>query len=357
MDKISRLLIALLRSGLFKHPLHIEEFSSLSNKEWQQLYAMSARQGVIAIVYDALSMFDLLRLIPINVKLQWALSVDVIEKRYAIHLASARQLCDIWHSSGIKTVVLKGFSLSQYYPVPNHRECGDFDCYLLGGKYEDGNHIAEKNGAKIDRGWYKHSQIYFRGVMVENHQYLVTTRKGKSAKALNTLLADMLHNDLDVIDGTKMLVPSPMFNALFITYHSFSHFISEGITLRHICDWACFMSAEQKTIDWEEFYQLCEKYKFDRFVDVSNAIITRLLGVEILNESIVCESPYLDKVLHDILYEDAKVFNQGKDKWKKRAKLISNIYAYRWKHRDIGRSSSLQYLMTMILGFLFRREN
>lgn len=356
MNKVCEILFCSLRSALFGGEVDREMYRGLSAEEWKSLFRLSAQQGVLAIVYDVVSQLPEECQPPRDVRLQWALSVEAIEQRYIRQFIGAKTLSDKWSESGIKTVVFKGFSLSKYYPTPNHRECGDFDCYLLDGKYEEGNVLAEQYGAKVNREWYKHSQIFYRGMMAENHNFLVTTRKGKSSKELNAILKEKLQGDLQTLEGTTILLPTNGFTALFVTYHSFAHFISEGITLRHLCDWACFMKAEQNNFEWDSFYALCRRFKFDRFVDVSNEIITKHLGVTLQNKTIVCESPYTNKVLQDILMDDAKVFSSGKGKWHNRVKLIKNIFSYRWKHKDIAQSSSLIYFLRLTLGYLFKRE-
>ena len=355
MSSIYYLLLYILKSTLKAVPIQTDKFVALSADEWQILYKISAKQGVLAIVYDVISQLPANCQPPRNIKLKWALGAEAIENRYKIQFLGASRLSELWSNEGIKTVVIKGFSLSKYYPVPNHRECGDFDCYLLGGKYEEGNVIAERNGAKVNREWYKHSQIFYRGMMAENHNYLVTTRKGRYAKVLNDVLIDRI-GELIPLDDTNILLPSADFTALFVTYHSFAHFISEGITLRHLCDWACFLKAEQHNFNWDEFYELCKRFKFDRFVDLSNEIVTKYFEVELDDKSIICESPYTNRVLNNILYEDSKVFSSGKGRWHNRLKLIKNMFSYRWKHRDIAQSSSVRYFWNVVSGYLLKKE-
>lgn len=356
LDTLSSLLITTLSSALFGQNIRQELYENLSTEQWKKLFQLSAQQGVLAIVYDVVSQLPTECQPPRNINIQWALSVEAIEKRYQQQLRGAKWLSELWLESGIKTVVIKGFSLSKYYPVPHHRECGDFDCFLLDGRYEDGNVIAERNGATVNREWYKHSQIYCRGIMAENHNYLVTTRKGKSAKELNDILVELLNEEMQTIEGTSIYLPPTSFTALFVTYHSFAHFISEGITLRHLYDWACFIKSEQDNIDWGEFYALCKKFKFDRFVDVSNEIIAKYFGVYLNDKSIIYESPYTERVMNDILYGSAKIYSSGKGKWHNRIKLIKNMFSFGWKHKYIARSSNLEYFWTVVIGYLFKRE-
>lgn len=355
MKKTHEILITLLQSAIMRRALPADFTLELSAEQWHELFKLSAKQGVLAIIYDVISQLPRTSQPPRELHLRWAISTDAIEKRYYRQLENAKALSDIWHSEGIKTLILKGFSLSRYYPTPHHRECGDFDCYLF-DKYEEGNIVAEREGAKVNREWYKHSQISFRKTMVENHQYLVTTRKGDDAKSLNDTLIGLIGEEPIPLEDSCILVPSCEFIALFITYHSFSHFVSEGINLRHVCDWICFMSAEQDNFDWNEFYALCRKYKFDRFVDAINAIAAEQFGFEFNNPDIVKSSLYAERMLQDILFEDAKIYNSNTSKWHKRLKLISNIYSYAWKHRDIGQSSNLRYLWDLVYGFITKRD-
>jgi hypothetical protein len=349
------ILFASLRVALFGETLSDSTFAGLSDEQWSELSTLAARQGVLGIVYDVVSELPKEQQPPRNLNIRWALSTDTIENRYRLQFDNARLLADLWAANNIKTLVLKGFSLSRYYPIPEHRECGDFDCYLF-GKYEEGNRIAAENGAEVNTDWYKHSQIYFRGTLIENHLHLVTTRIGKQAKQLNRILVDALPTDLNRITDTNILLPSPLFNALFVTYHSFSHFVSESITLRHICDWTFFMRAEQNNFDWDEFYTLCRQFKFDRFVDVSNEIATRYFGLEINNPDIIKKSQYTDRVLNSILYDDSKIFCRGKGKWHNRLKAISNMFQYRWKYTDIARSNNMYYLWNTVWGFISKRD-
>ena len=355
MKTTHEILITLLRSAILRRDLP-EDFSlELTAEQWHELFKLSAKQGVLAIVYDVISQLPSTSQPPRELNLRWAISVDAIEQRYYKQLDNAKELSRIWHNEGIRTLILKGFSLSRYYPTPHHRECGDFDCYLF-DKYEEGNLVAEREGAKVNREWYKHSQISFRKTMTENHQYLVTTRKGNDAKSLNDTLIGLIGENLATIDDSCILIPSCEFIALFITYHSFSHFVSEGINLRHICDWIGFMNAEQENFDWSKFYALCRKYKFDRFVDAFNAIAAEHFHFEFHNPDIVTSSPYAERMLQDMIFEDAKIYNSRKGKWHKRLKLITNIYAYAWKHRDIAQSSNLRYLWDLVYGFITKRD-
>ena len=130
---------------------------------WQAVYAMARKQGVLAVAFDGLSKIfehdkEFAKAFPLSLKLQWINATCSIEQRYENSKAVCSELVDRWAEQNIKTLCLKGLAFSTYYPQPNHRECGDFDCYLY-DDYDKGNAIAKQLGAKVDDEWYKHSEI------------------------------------------------------------------------------------------------------------------------------------------------------------------------------------------------------
>ena len=129
-------------------------------------------------------------------------------------------------------MVFKGQASGTMYPQPQHRSPGDIDCYLF-EDYVRGNDIAREAGAKVDEGWYKHSQILYKGEMFENHQFFVHTRDGKRGKRLEKELEEALKVDKTQFLPltTNTILPPTQWTAMFLTYHAFAHFISEGLRL------------------------------------------------------------------------------------------------------------------------------
>ena len=302
-----------------------------------------------------------------KLKLQWAFSVEQIEKRYRKQEARARELAAGFEEQGIRVHVLKGLSISDYYPRPEHRECGDLDCFLTldpakshlhpEGAYEAGNLAAEAMGARVKRDYYKHSHIHFKGLMVENHQFCTAIRGREERKAFEKHLQDLLHrSEPHYINGSKLIRPSADFNALFLTVHSFQHFLSEGIKLRHVLDWALLLKAEQEQIDWKEFYAWCDRMHFTKFVHALTAIAVEYLGLEIRCREIVCESPYKDRVLDDILYYGRSIFNTKGSTWQKRVALVRSKLRSRWKFSELYGRSAVGELMCAVWGFFTERR-
>jgi len=271
-------------------------------------------------------------------------------------LAVIADIHNLWAQSGLRMMVMKGQAMGPYYPNPKHRCPGDIDCYLFDG-YATGNKTAMTWADIVDEGWYKHSVINYKGETIENHQYFVHTREGEISKSLNQELVYLLNDvKFDFLPGTGALLPPPMFNALFLTYHALAHFLEEGLRLKQVLDWAMFLKHNARKVNWKEYYRLCEKYHFRRFSDVMNDIAVHYLGVQLDNRDITVNSPYTEKVLHSTLLDKDFVFGSGQGKWKNRWHIVKNLFKYRWKYTEIYQYSILRQLWYYAMGFVFKTE-
>lgn len=363
MNKICKILFSALRSGLFGGDVEAERFQGLTAEEWQQLFRMAAQQGVVAIVYDVVSQLPKDCQPPRNIHIQWALSVEAIENRHEMQRKTFALLANLWAEHGIQTIVMKGLAIGTYFPQPAHRECGDLDCFLVkdgsttSDGYEIGNQICEQIGAKVERDYYKNSHIKYRGLMVENHRFYLPVRGGRKVKELELHLEKVaLRDKTSFVPDTKLIVPSADFNALFLTMHGLNHFLSEGIKLRHILDWALLLKAEQNNINWAEFYHWADRLHMTRFADALTAISVKQFGLEITNTAIHTTSPYADRVLEDTLFKSEGLFNKGYSAWKSRFVQVRNKFSYTWKYHKIYQKSVIIELIRSAFAFLFEKN-
>lgn len=368
MNHTAKILLALVQEAMGWANEHNWSEETLV---WGDIFRLAQRQGVLAIVWSAIGkLANEGKLTPKQMpdkalKLQWALSGEKIKNRYNKQRQLAEKLAEAFAEEGIDTYVLKGLAISGYYPIPEYRECGDLDCYLSTTKasgefvcrYDDGNEIAAKIGAKVDIGFYKHSHINYKGLMVENHAFCTAVRGSRDRKALERHLQHLLATKPSKpIEGTHLLRPCADFNALFLTAHSFGHFLTEGIKLRHILDWALLLNAEQNNIDWRSFYEWCDKMHYTKFVDALTAISTEYFGLDIENPLIHTQSDLRDKVLEDIMFGNRSIHNTNASKFKKRLMIIRNRLFGGWKYSELYEKSAVIDTMQMVLAFFFERK-
>lgn len=365
--KTETALLSAVRTALSGQPFERGLFGSLSPDEWAALYGLSAKQGMQAVVYDALngglggdkssSGLD----IPQQAAIRWMLGADSVERNYARQIGVGKSVAEILSVNGIPAPVLKGLAVGTFYPHPEHRECGDIDLYT-GEAHAEVDALMAAHGAEVRDDYYVHSHIFFRGVTIENHRFFNPVRGNRERKALERHFRELMKGETSEIPGTALLVPPPDFNALFLTMHAMKHFIYEGIRLRHVADWAMFLKAEQNNVDWERFFVWTDRMHFTKFAVALTFIAVRHIGFELaapeLSAAISLPSAANDAgmILEDILRSDNSVNDRGYPLWRKRLELVRNAFSSLWKYHRICHKSALAELSKSAFGILFDRN-
>lgn len=359
-------LFALLRLGLAittKEEENLSDFIVLTADKWARIGDLARKQGVLGIMLDGIdklvaTRYGLTRELTTAQKLEWIGEILQIEQRNRQQVVVMNDLACKWKRQGCRVMVMKGQANGVFYPKSEHRNPGDIDCYLF-ENYARGNDIARQEGANVDESWYKHSVINYKGETFENHQYFVHTRDGKRGKRLNQELVEQLKDkseEIKVIPGTVVEMPSVQWTAMFLTYHACAHFISEGLRLKQILDWAMFLKMHQSDVNWGTFYAFCDRNHLRVFAEAMNAIAVQYLNVNLNDNKIFAENPYTDKILHSALYDEDYVFNSGKSGWANRLYLVKNMFHYRWKYKEIYQTSVWKQLWWYASGYLFKTE-
>ncbi len=334
----------------------------IDNDMSEKLFEISVLQGVTAIIFDAMNKIagrkgqNLNELLDEDQILFWIYSVDKIEKHYKFHYLRARHLAELYYRNGIRTIVLKGLAISKDYPIPCHRPCGDLDIFLPDA-YEKGNKIVERKGATVDTSWYRHSHIKYKSLTVENHKFLTLVRGNKKIRGLEKILNNLLYHDLEKIDGTHLECPPPMFTALFLTYHAQRHYLTEGISLRHLCDWAMFIKNHGREVDWQYFNEVCREYGMIHFANAMSTLAGRIIGIELPADYIVpVDEQRTEELKNDILYGMQFLYSANLSKWKKNFQLIKNLRINSRRYKLFADESYMKEIFRLIYGFLFDRN-
>lgn len=363
MERSVETLLQLLTVAINRQPQKIAQAV-----DWDRVLQLAKKQGVRGLAYEALEFLKhtgaICASFPERMTLmQWYAQTAFVEKMTEQHLAMAKEVANMWQQQGIKTIVFKGMAHSRYYPNPNHREFGDFDCYLIdeNGKcaYKQGNDIARGKGLSVDDGWYKHSHITYKRLTIENHQFFTSARRGGTDKLLHLYMVKSIGDGcrLEELNSIGIYVLPIMAEGLFMLYHSLTHFLVEGINLRHFVDWACWIKANQDNVQWRDFYAECKRFRLDGFVDVLNTIAVKYLGVELHDKTIFADSPHAWKTIESAIYDESSIYNRSKGRLYERLHVISNAFKYSWKYRDVAHYSMIRYVWQFIYGFVRRGED
>lgn len=274
------------------------------NVDWGAVVDLAARHGVGAVTMDGLNVLFQAGYIakeqipPIRVRAQWGGLQQYAEQNYDRQQSALRALDRLMEGKPSKALVFKGISLSLYFPVAKHRECCDIDMYAMNGCYDELEACLLNDGGRVDHHDSKHASIKYKNAWVELHHYFLSSFVSPKLKRMNAVLENLL-TESDVLPGYNNIYrPSKEFDILFVLIHAANHYKIEGISIRHIIDWALILKSNDYV--WQK--EMLEDMKLLKFASILNRIARENLGFDIPNEMCQCADNDYKRVLNDILY-------------------------------------------------------
>lgn len=332
MTKLTTPFFHILSCVVNENNVDWSQYNHFTPKDWEFFYIISKRQGVVAIIFEAIKSIPKEIAPPKAITFKWishALSIEAqMKKKEAVAVEFAEKLS----GRDVQTVVLKGLSYASYYPNPYHRESGDLDCYLV-GKKDEGDKITVEIGGKMEEAGYKHSHLYYKGLTIENHNYLTSFDNTKLGTRTEQLLQEQIIEGYRPIGDTKLQNPSADFNALFLIKHAQRHFIKEGICIRHLLDWAFFLKKKSQNVNWEKVIPIMKECRILEFAKVMTRLCIEQLGMKIDIEGLSSPIKISDAVLADILGGQSDLFHENFVQ--KIGRIMRRFYRM-WKFRSLA---------------------
>ena len=358
MTEPRHILFALLHCGL--HPgddrvvgrfAHLFD-SGQPTPDWQAVYKLAAKQGVLAVAGDGLQRLAdagvlTTESLPVMLRLQWIANIDIIEKRYRRQRQAIARLAGFYARHDIEMLILKGYGLSLCYPVPEHRPCGDVDMWLFGRQQEADDLLRREKGIEIDVDKHHHTVFAVGGVTFENHYDFLNTHSHLSNREIERILPTTVRSEQCAIvegEGSRAALPPVNFNALFLLRHTAGHFAAENIGLRHVSDWAMFVERYGGQIDWQRLERIAREHNMHRFLHSLNAMAVECTGVD---ASLFAGAGSDDKrltarILNDILSPEFSERKPAGTLWRRYSFKLRRWLANRWKRSVVYRDGDFR---------------
>lgn len=349
MQTNDEILLKMLRATISHNLMEVEKLLPLEMSVWKKVIEKASMHGVSGLV------FSVVERLPKSLKPSLELLLrlyGVSERRkenYKHQYRTASLFASVLKKKGVEMKVLKGISFSTYYDRPELRECGDCDCYLSkvdkgpsGSKtganaFEVGNETILEMGGTGEFGSYKHSHLFLDGLMFENHHYITDFNGTRRGKALELLLEKAIDSASgNRIGETDMVRPCAYFNALHLIRHAQGNFISEGLILRMIYDWAMLLRVEQEQLDWNRLYADMEVCGLRQFAEVMTTICVEYLGLRLtVRDVTLCkDKKMVEAVLNDTLSDTIRM-TQGESLGHKVLRIMAR-YGRFWRYRKLA---------------------
>ncbi len=240
------------------------------------------------------------------------------------------ELYDLLSSNGIFCVLFKGIASASYYKERPLRTMGDIDFLVKESDIEkaddllcSANYVTKEY---IDSGDNHISYKKTTGnnvIVCEMHRAINGIPNDEKGKIINKYLDNIFDTAIEYRTANgSCLVPDKFHHGLILLLHTASHLTSEGIGLRHLCDWAVFVNS----LSNDEFVKLFEKPLKEmglwRFAQLLTLCCIRYLGCDHKNWAGEADDKLIEAIVADIL--DGGNFGFKDDDRYRQIKYIKN---------------------------------
>lgn len=277
MNDVQHLLLQVIGAALFR-----KKAPTVADNQILPLINESKAQAVFPLLFSVLDGQLREKLTPEQYAEQ---SEDFF--RYAIagtqNFAEHSELHELMTANDIPYVVMKGFASAMYYPEPSLRSMGDVDFLVRLEDLEKAGKALEGAGFVIDHGEEEDNKhiAYHRPPMSiwELHRTVNGIPSGDvgvriKAEMDRAIAASELVSKEDV----ACRVPNKLHHGLIMLLHTASHLTSEGVGLRHLCDWVMFASSLSDVEFREIFEKKLRDFGLWRFAQVLTLLGINYLG-------------------------------------------------------------------------------
>lgn len=163
------------------------------------------------------------------------------------------QLLSLCGETDTPCLILKGLAAASRYSRPELRILGDVDVLIeqaqqppvIEGLLRQGYRQLEEENACHRTFLRKRSQI-------ELHFEISGIPDGPAGERIRAYMTGAVTQPEErEVSGCRFSAPSPDRHGLILLLHMQHHMVGEGLGLRHLCDWACFVEGTKAEPFWE----------------------------------------------------------------------------------------------------------
>ena len=148
MNRVAKLMLASLRASLCGERVEEQLLRDMERHEWVEFVRLAQQHNVLPLLCDALAPHK--GAMPREVFARLAGMTLVAEDKFEQREGVIRRLAAMLRKERIPLMILKGYGISRYYPIPAHRTFSDVDIYNCGRIEEADRVIARELGIEID---------------------------------------------------------------------------------------------------------------------------------------------------------------------------------------------------------------
>lgn len=305
IDLESRALMSLIAKTSFgKDVPFLQGDEKIRDIDWEKVYKESVQQTVALFASGAISPYT--DVIPKEVFGKWlafsgrAFATNMFVVNYQ------NELVKFLNDNDYKYIILKGLSSASYYENPDMRMLGDVDFLINSNKTDE---IAQR--IQNELGYGRHNEL--------EHICHVTMTKGRAAIEMHFEIPGIPHGDngeyvreyiKNILENTQEIkmaeceftAPSHLFHGIIILLHMLHHMTTEGLGLRHLCDWGAFVNKTAHMDFWaNDFVPFMKKINLLTYASVMASVCKKYMGIDMPDALPIADDEICEEIMCDIL--------------------------------------------------------
>jgi len=235
-------LLAVLRLALF--PIEEETARIPPEVDWAAVFHEAQQQTILPLVFEASLMLPKHLQPPARIIKAFDASVIRQVAGNQFLMVAQDKVLETFAREKIPCVVLKGSSVSVYYPKPELRVLGDIDLLVSKESLEKaGESLLGLGYRQIECAVVYHVAYKGRGGHVELHFETTYLLDNAAVQTARLLMADAVSAAFQAAWGRYSFpVLSPERQAVLLLLHIQQHMKASGIGLRHLCDFIMYLA-------------------------------------------------------------------------------------------------------------------
>ena len=248
-------LLKLVRMAIWSRA---EDFTALTDAEWQAVLDEARRQSVQGLLCEAVSLLDKTLMPSAGLRITLLAESDAVQKRSAHVEKVAEKLTAAFSGRGLNPVIQKGTSVACFYPKPLARRSGDVDLFFCPDEFDAARKLAEGAGICVTDAPDGSINYIWNDVTVEHHRRYYDCRAS--------------FDDVPV--------PSAEATMLLLSSHILKHAIGAGIGLKQFCDIALACRALDGQYDAASYLTHLRAAGMMRWERMLETFLEEYMGVE-----------------------------------------------------------------------------
>lgn len=200
-------------------------------------------------------------------------------------------------------IILKGMAAASYYPKPHERSIGDIDFLIDPVEKQEIEELLSNKGYENQNIRNEHHVSFNKSdTHFEMHFEIPGIPSGEPGKTVREFMMNAFkHPVISQFDDWIFPAPEDIYHGLIILLHMQGHMISEGLGLRHLCDWACFLQKTEGRPFWNELLDLFEKIGIFTYAKVISKISSMYFHINCPKWAESADEELCKDVMNDVL--------------------------------------------------------